>query len=125
MAYLKTLPIRVSYQDATGNNEPPYVVVDIVNMRDDGEGRQSLVVDIDFWDKNADTTELDELVALVNGDGSITNPTGLNKRTLTNDNGMVTFFLDDTLSLKDDDKRIRRRKCIYQAHAFSHSEGAD
>lgn len=123
--YLKSLGLRVSNEDATGNNEFPYVRIGFPHTIDDGEGMQRLVVDIDVWDKNTDTTTLDGIVGLINGDGNPFAPTGLNKRTLSDASGAVTYYLDTILALREDDSRLRRRKLIYQAHAFPYMEGAD
>ncbi|EGW36464.1 hypothetical protein DOT_5628 [Desulfosporosinus sp. OT] len=71
---------------------------------------ETVVVDIDGWDIDKDTTALETLMAEVNY--------GLSKRTLATGNIAVTFYLDTKLSLRDDDPQIRRRKYTYQAKLF-------
>jgi hypothetical protein len=118
-AYLKTKHPRVYFQAAPENAQYPYLVYDFPNTFDDGEASQTVTVDVDGWDAPAggDTTELETLMETVNGNGT----TGLNKKTLTTDDIVVTFYLDNKIPLTDDDKRIRRRKYIYQAKLFERS----
>lgn len=111
--YLKTLHIRVYHQLAPKNAQFPYIVYDMPNIIDDGEGLQNVVLDIDGWDmpSNGDSTVLEQLMEVINN--------GLNKKTLTAENMAVNFYLDRKLTLSDDDERIKRRKYIYQAKLFS------
>ncbi len=122
-AYLKTIHPRVYYEDAPESANYPYLVFDFPNNLSDGESVDVVVIDIDGWDvpNDGDITPLESLMALVNGNGNLDNPTGLDKKTLTAENMAVTFYLDNKLNLRDDDKRIRRRKYIYQARLFEGS----
>lgn len=119
-AYLKTIHpnvtidgksySRVHYEKASDKTPYPYIVFNFPNTFGDGEFMETIVVDIDGWDNSADTTALETLMAAVN--------TGLNKKVLTAENMAVVFYLDRKLSLTDEDKRIRRRKYVYQAKMF-------
>jgi hypothetical protein len=110
MAHLKTIHPRVYFQVSPDDAVYPYLVVDFPNNSDDGEGLQAVVVDVDGWDNNTDTTLLETLMKAVND--------GLNKKTLTNESLAVNFYVDTKLSLTDTDPRIRRRKYTYQARLF-------
>lgn len=114
----KTLS-RVKYQEATKETPFPYIIFDFPNTLPDGEGFQNVSVDIDGWDNPSDgsTAALEALMSTINGDGE----TGLNKKTLATENLVVTFYLENKLSLQDDDKRIKRRKYVYQARLFERS----
>jgi hypothetical protein len=114
-AYLKTLHPRVYFQAAPDTAEFPYLVYDITNIFDDGEGQQIITLDIDGWDKpgNGDTTTLENLMSVVNE--------GLNKKTLTTDKIAVTFYLDSKIPLIEDDPRIKRRKYVYQGRLYERS----
>lgn len=111
-SYLLTIHPRVYFQDAPENAVFPYIVVDFPTTLDDGEEFQNVVVDIDIWDSNNtnDTTTLETLAETID---SI-----LNKTTISNSDLSVTFYLDNKLSIIDDDKRIKRRKYIYQARLW-------
>lgn len=110
--YLKMLHPRVYYQVAPESAQYPYIVYDIPNIIDDGEGLQIAILDIDGWDMpiNGNTIELENLMTNINN--------GINKETLTVENMAVSVYLDRKLSLTDNDKRICRRKYIYQARLF-------
>ncbi len=115
-AYLKTLHSRVYFQTAPYTAEFPYLVYNIINVFDDGEGQQTVTLDIDGWDKPADgdTTALENLMFAVNE--------GLNKKTFTTDKIAVTFYLDSKIiPLTDDDPRIKRRKYVYQGRLYERS----
>lgn len=122
--YLKSLYPRVYYQEAPSNAEYPHIVFELGDGIDDGEGHQLIPVDIDGWDKPnkfGDNTALDDLMDLINGNSDFENPTGLNKRTLTTDDFVVSFYLDRKIPLIDDDRRIKRRKYVYEARLFERS----
>lgn len=121
--YLKLIHPRVYFQDAPDNAQFPYLVYDFTQVTDDGEGFETVAVDIDGWDMpvNGDTTVLESLMEAVNGNGDAKNPTGLNKKTLAAEGLAVTFYLDRKIPLRDDNKDIRRRKYIYEARLFGRS----
>ena len=73
-------------------------------------------MDIDGWDMpdDGDTTRLENLMSDVN--------LGMNKKTLTTDDLVVSFYLDRKLSLEDDNPKIIRRKHIYQGRLFERGD---
>lgn len=109
-AKLKIIHPRVYFQIAPETASFPYLVFDFPSIRDDGEGQEFAVVDVDAWDANPDTTALETLISSVNS--------ALNKSTLTSGNMTAVFYLDTKIPLTDDDPLIRRRKYIYQARIF-------
>jgi hypothetical protein len=114
--FLKTLHPRVYYQIAPENAIYPYIVYDIPSIFCDGEGGEVVVLDIDGWDSNdtGDTTIIETLMATINGKlDDEGNPTGLDKKTLITSEIAVTYFIENKLSLTDEDKKIKRRKYIY------------
>lgn len=110
ISFLKTLYPRVYFQQAPENAVFPYLVFDIPNIFDDGEGQEIATVDVDAWDVATDTTALEVLMTSVNAE--------LNKMVLTSGNMTAAFYLDTKIPLTDDDPRIKRRKYIYQAKLF-------
>jgi hypothetical protein len=121
LTYLKTIHPRVYFQVAPEEAQYPYIVFDFPNTLFDGEYQENVSVHIDGWDNNPDTTALESLMALINGNGELVNPTGLDKKTLISDTIAARFGLENKIPLRDDDPRIRRRKYIYQARIFGRS----
>lgn len=109
---------RVHFQAAPKKTPYPYLVFDFPNTLTDGEYKDNVVVDIDGWGDDSDTTELESLMALVNGNGELASPTGLDKKTLISSSIAVRFGLENKLPLTDDDPRIHRWKYVYQARIF-------
>lgn len=126
-SYLKTKHARVYFQAAPETASFPYLVFDIPNIYDDGESTETATVDVDAWDapSDGDTTALETLIASVNA--------GLNKAVFVTPDGSQglilpwqpsipnmrgVFYLENKMSLTDDDPRIRRRKYVYQAKLF-------
>ena len=113
--FLKSIHPRVYFQIAPDSAEFPYLVYDFTQITNDGEGFETVALDVDGWDIPAggDTTALEILMQSVND--------ALNKRTLTVEGLAVTFYLDRKIPLLDDNKDIRRRKYIYEARLFGKS----
>ena len=113
--FLKSIHPRVYFQDAPDNAQFPYLVYDFTQITDDGEGFETVAVDVDGWDMPAggDTTALETLMQTVND--------ALNKKTLTAEGLAVTFYLDRKIPLVDDNPGIKRRKYIYEARLFGRS----
>lgn len=110
---LKSVHPRVTYQGSHEKLAFPYLVYDIVNINDDGEGFQQVTLDVDGWDNSADTTALEALMKNVNQT--------LNKKTFVSGNSTVTFYLENKLPLTDDEVTIKRRKYTYQGRLFERS----
>jgi len=113
--HLKTIHTRVYFQQAPDTATFPYIVYNIPSLNDDGEDFQLVTLDIDGWDapETGDTTALETLMASVN--------TGMNKKTIVTEDFAATFYLENKLSLTDDDPRIKRRKYVYQGRLFERS----
>jgi hypothetical protein len=115
-SYLKSKHPRVYFQDAPKNAVYPYLVYDLSNSVDDGS-MENFTLDVDGWDTPdaGDTTVLETLMSDVDGDGHKQNPSGLHRKTIMIlDKMSATFYRENRLPLPDDDKRIHRRKYIYQ-----------
>jgi len=113
--FFKSIHPRVYFQVAPDSAQFPYLVYDFTQITNDGEGFETVALDVDGWDIPAggDTTALEILMQSVND--------ALNKRTLTVEGLAVTFYLDRKIPLLDDNKDIRRRKYIYEARLFGKS----
>lgn len=111
---LKDIHPRVYFQMAPETAAFPYLVYDIVNIYDDGEGHQLVTLDVDGWDDEADTTAIETLMKSVNQT--------LNKKTFVSGNSTVTFYLENKIPLTDDEPTIKRRKYTYQGRLFERSD---
>ena len=107
-AQLKTVHPRVYFQQAPELATFPYLVFDF-QLYPDGENFELCTLSIDGWDNNPDTTALETLMSSVKS---------LNKKTLTNTEQSVTFYLENMLPLTDDDKSIRRRQYNFSGKLF-------
>ncbi len=121
--FLSSIHPQTYFQDAPPKEQFPYATFDFSSNFDDGESMQLIVVDIDGWDApiDGDTTELETLMASIDGDGAADVPSGLNKRTLSGEGIYVTFYLSNKIPLQDPDKSIIRRRYTYQARLFKGS----
>ena len=109
--FLKTIHPRVYHERAPSTAVFPYLVFECP-LYPDGEGSELCMLSIDGWDNKLDTTALETLMALVRGnkDPVTDKPTGLDKKTLINPEQVVTFYIDNMLSIVDDDESVKRRQ---------------
>lgn len=110
---LKAIHSKVYFQSAPTTAAFPYLVYDIVNIYDGGEGHQIVTLDVDGWDNQEDTTALETLMKSLN--------TGINKKTAVEGNTTVVFYLESRTTITDDDPSIKRRKNTYQGRLFERS----
>lgn len=109
---LKSVHPRVYYEHAPESAQYPYLVYNLPNSNDRGDLEQ-FVLDVDGWDTpvDLDTTPLETLMANVDQ--------VLDHRVITVDDLSVVIYRDRRLTLDDDDKRIRRRKNIYEVRVIT------
>jgi predicted metal-dependent peptidase len=98
------------YQDAPENTPTPFVTVDISNSIDDGT-LERFVMDIDGWGASNNTTALETIMDGVDKQ--------LHRKTIYITDGAgrqlgVTFYREQRLTFDETDKRIFRRRYIYQ-----------
>lgn len=108
---LKSKAPRVYFQDAPEDAVFPYVVYDLPNSIDDGT-MENFRLEVDGWDApaNGDTTNLETLMDSIDK--------ALHREVKRVSGFAAVFYRDNRMALLDDDKRIRRRKYIYQVRTF-------
>lgn len=107
---IRTVTTNVYYQDAPENTPTPFVTVDISNSIDDGT-LERFVMDIDGWGASNNTVALETLMHGVDQ--------SLHRKTVyvTDMYGKqiaVTVYRENRLTFDETDKRIFRRRYIYQ-----------
>lgn len=107
---IRTVTTNVYYQDAPENTPTPFVTVDISNSIDDGT-LERFVMDIDGWGASNNTVALETLMHGVDQ--------SLHRKTVyvTDVYGKqiaVTVYRENRLTFDEADKRIFRRRYIYQ-----------
>ena len=114
--YLITLHPRTYFEPSGAPSDAtwPYLVYNF-QVLDEGEEHQILTLDVDGWDKPLDgnTLPLETLMSKVE--------TNLDRHVLIGTAIVVKFYLDNKLTLIEDDKSIQRRKYIFQGRAFKRS----
>lgn len=106
---LKSIHPNVHFIKAPSNAPTPHLVY-TVEVFDDGEGFQTITLDIDGWDIGSDSTTLEALMANVNN--------ALNKTSVTADNLAVTFYLDRKIPMVEEEKNLIRRLYMYQGRLY-------
>ena len=114
--FIRSIHPRSWFLRAPDDAQFEYLTYSFINVDDDGEGFNIVQLEIDGWDMpaNGDTTRLENLMVELDE--------ALNKKTLTSDNLVVSFYLDRKLSLEDDNPKIIRRKHIYQGRLFERGD---
>ncbi|MBN2796231.1 MAG: hypothetical protein JXR88_12545 [Clostridia bacterium] len=123
-AYLLSHHPRVYFRnDIPKDAKFPYLVYDFHPTFTLDESSERLLIDIDAWDKpsNGDSTQIETLIESVNGNGDLSNPTGLNFKTISNEDVMATFRLESRNIIDDDDPKILRRKYTYATVVYERS----
>lgn len=106
---LKAVHAKVYYQKAPDNAVCPYLVYELpTSYFNEYDG--TLTLDVDGWDDEYDATALETLMAAVNAK--------FNRLQVVTDDFAVTFYLENKMSLREDDKRLNRRKYIYSGRIF-------
>lgn len=111
---------RVYNERAPKNTEYPYIIYNIVNSDPDFQ-RQDFVLEVDVWGNNSNTTQIENLTDLIDGDGDLnpTNPSGFNRFKYFS-SGVLQFnaYRMSRLTLPDSDEKIRRRQLRYEIKTY-------
>jgi hypothetical protein len=108
-AHLKAIHPQLHFIQAPESAKFPYLVyqIEITNLGDD---LQMVTLDVDGWDDNRDTTELEVLMDKVKQ--------SLNKQIMITPKLALFLDLDRRLTLTDTDPRLNRRKYIFNGRLY-------
>jgi len=111
---------QVFYEDAPPETLPPYVIWSFGPSVQMNESTETVMLDIDGWDIPPDnsTLALEELMELIDGDGDLTNPSGLNQLTLRSDDISIQIRRETRLTVPDEDKTIKRKTYTYTVSIY-------
>jgi len=85
----------------------------------ENEDRDDGVLEVDIWDDKADTTELERLADLIDGDGAKRDPSGLHRwRFYHAGNVQAILYRASRLDVPDPDPGLRRRRLTYRIHVY-------
>ena len=99
----------VYYQNATKNTQFPYVVYDLPNSFTN-QDQDIFNLDIDIWDNQEDTTNMEKLATIIWRE--------LHRYRYIDEDIQFTIYRMNRLNIVDDDKRIKRRKLIFQVRYY-------
>lgn len=111
--YLLSIHPHVWFQRAPDNALSPYLTYDFANISLFGEGHQVLTLDVDGWDNKEDSTDLEVLMSTVEE--------SLNNHVLVGTGVVIAFYLDTKIPLTEDNKKIIRRRYVFQGKIFKRS----
>lgn len=114
--YLETVHPRVYFQDADPDAAYPYLVFDFDDISSEDEAFDRAILDIEGWDQpvTGDTLPLYQLMETLDGDGDISNPTGLRNRSIMTEDIVLVFRRSFKTGIpNDDDRTIKRVRYTY------------
>ncbi|MCI3922490.1 DUF3168 domain-containing protein [Paenibacillus sp. TRM 82003] len=95
--------------DATDDAQYPYIVYDLPNSVDDGT-LENFDLDVDGWSISDDTNVIEDLMSKVDA--------ALHRKSVVVGDLALTIYRENRLTLTDDDRRIKRRKYVYQVRTY-------
>jgi hypothetical protein len=106
----------VADQDAT----PPYIVYSFEPINTQDESSDAFFLNIEGWDTptDGDTTELENLMKAIDGNGDIKAPTGLNEKVISTSAITMILRRENRLSIIDSDVTVKRRRYQYLVTSF-------
>ena len=115
--YLASKITRAYKSKAPQDAAFPYAVFYLPNSINT-DPSEDFYLDVDVWDDDQDTTVLENLVDIIDGNGDPLNPTGLHHKTIRADNITATFYRESRSEIEDEDPRLSRRQLQYSVRVY-------
>lgn len=109
---LKEIHPRVYFMKAPDTATFPYIVYDLPQSFTDDD-LEVFNLDIDIWDNNTDTTEIESLANQI--------WKALDRLNFINDDVQFSIYRQSRHTVEDDDPRIRRRTLIFSVRYYDRS----
>lgn len=107
---LKTLTTNVYHELADKDAVYPHIVFTFRRIDLQDLSRQDYILEVDVWDKEKDTTRIDNLA------DSVENL--LQAKNLPQEHILPTFYLIDRRNILDEDKNIKHRQIQFQIQNY-------
>ncbi len=107
---LKEVNKSVFYENANDKAEYPYIVYNLDNMNTVNYPRNDSILTIDVWDRNKDTVTVETLSDKIEDI--------LNMLNKPSEKSFPTFYLEDRMSIDDEDPLIRRRQLKFKIENY-------
>lgn len=107
---LKEVDKSVFYENANDKAKYPYIVYNLDNINTVNYPRNDIILTIDIWDKNKDTITVEILADKFEEIFNMENK--------PSDKVLPTFYLENRMSIDDEDPLIRRRQLKFKIENY-------
>lgn len=107
---LKDVNKSVFYENANDKAKYPYIVYNLDNMNTVNYPRNDIILTIDVWDRSNSTVTVETLTDNIED--------VLNMLNKPSKNLFPTFYLEDRMSIDDEDPLIRRRQLKFKIESY-------
>lgn len=107
---LKDVNKSVFYENANDKAKYPYIVYNLDNINTVNYPRNDIILTIDVWDRSNSTVTVETLTDNIED--------VLNMLNKPSKNLFPTFYLEDRMSIDDEDPLIRRRQLKFKIESY-------
>lgn len=107
---LKEVNKSIFYEKANNKAKYPYIVYNLDNINTVNYPRYDSILTIDIWDRKKDTVTVETLADKIEDI--------LNMSNKPSDKSFPTFYLEDRMSIDDEDPFIRRRQLKFKIENY-------
>ena len=107
---LKEVNKSVFYENASDKAKYPYIVYNLDNINTVNYPRNDIILTIDVWDRSNSTVTVETLTDNIED--------VLNMLNKPSKNLFPTFYLEDRMSIDDEDPLIRRRQLKFKIESY-------
>ncbi|MDD5589477.1 MAG: hypothetical protein PHP92_05455 [Candidatus Nanoarchaeia archaeon] len=117
--FLKTKADRVYQKKAPETKTFPYVVWNLISSDSGYSEAEDFILEIDIWDDKRDTTTIDTLVGIIDGDGDIKAPSGLHRKNIFIESILsAKIYRQNRYEIHDEDETLERRQLRYKMKTY-------